>query len=290
MERNTFSSLVAAVDAVAGSRHRPAKASYRDRDIVLIHLWAALHERPISWACRRENWPPHDRGRRLASGSTLSRRLRSPSVICLLESLEARTLRPSPATHPLCFIDAKPLVIGGNGGDREAGFGRGAGTMAKGYKLHLVLESSGQTLAWEIRPMNVDERPTAISLLRRLPTHASGMIIGDSNYDAAAVYEAAAERGLQLVARPRRGARAGCGHRRQNELRLRGIGIARQQPLLLKQRSAIERHFGSLGNRPGGLGPLPNWVRGLQRVHRWVRAKLIIHAVQRQLPGRITAA
>lgn len=290
MERNTFGLLIASIDAIPESRHRPTKASYRDRDIVLVYFWAVIHDRPVCWACRRESWPFHDRSRALPSGSTVSRRLRTASVLALIHTLETTVLRPDPCTPRTSYIDAKPLTIGGNSGDRTAGFGRGAGAMAKGYKLHLLLESSGRTLAWEVLPMNMDERPTAVELISRLRRGEGGLIIGDSNYDASSVYEAAEARGYQLVAKPRGGANAGRGHRKQNPHRLRGIALARLCPALLRDRSAIERHFGSLGNRPGGLSPLPNWVRGLDRVRRWVGAKLIIDALQQRLRNRTEAA
>ncbi len=30
---------------------------YSDAWIVETYLWAVLHDRPTSWACRSENWP-----------------------------------------------------------------------------------------------------------------------------------------------------------------------------------------------------------------------------------------
>jgi hypothetical protein len=280
MERNTFALLVEAVGRTPGSRGRPPKASYTDRDIVLTYLWAVLHDRPVSWACRRGNWPFHDRTRLLPSSATMSRRLRSRSVVTMLETLEGLLLRPTPAGSDLCFIDAKPLVIGGNGADRDARFGRAAGTMAKGYKLHLLLENTGRTLAWEVHPMSVDERPTAVELLRRLPAPRRGMLLADSNYDAGYIYDAAAEQGMQLVTPPRFRNARGHGHRPPNVHRMRGLSIGKGPSSPLPERAAIERRFGNLGNQPGGLGPLPNWVRSLVRVRRWVAAKLMICAVQ----------
>ena len=290
MERNTFGLLIASVDAISESRRRPTRASYRDRDIVLVYFWAVLHDRPVCWACRRDNWPFHARPPVSPSGSTVTRRLRTASVRGLIHALEAKALRPDACAPRTSFIDAKPLTIGGNSGDRTAGFGRGAGAMAKGYKLHLLLESSGQTLAWEVLPMHKDERPTAVALISRLPRGDGGFIIGDSNYDASSVYDAAEAHGYQLVAKPRGGAQAGRGHRKQSPHRLRGIALARLCPALLRKRSAIERHFGSLGNRPGGLSPLPNWVRRIDRVRRWVGAKLILDALQRRLRMRTQPA
>lgn len=47
-----------------------------------------------------------------------------------------------------------------------------------------------------------------------------------------------------------------------------------------RERAAIERIFSALSSFAGGLGPLPNWVRALRRVTRWVTAKLVIyHAI-----------
>ncbi len=44
-----------------------------------------------------------------------------------------------------------------------------------------------------------------------------------------------------------------------------------------KRRDAIERFFGQLSAFGGGLAPLPAWVRRLERVERWITAKVIIY-------------
>ncbi len=46
---------------------------------------------------------------------------------------------------------------------------------------------------------------------------------------------------------------------------------------LLQRRKQIEQIFGALSGFGGGLSPLPNWVRKLEPVRRWVAAKLIIY-------------
>ena len=33
-------------------RTRPRGAVYTDSEIIAVALWAALHDRPISWACK----------------------------------------------------------------------------------------------------------------------------------------------------------------------------------------------------------------------------------------------
>ena len=39
-------------------------------------------------------------------------------------------------------------------------------------------------------------------------------------------------------------------------------------------------HAGNAGSFGGGLGPLPNWVRRLDRVTKWVWCKLLINAAR----------
>jgi hypothetical protein len=49
---------------------------------------------------------------------------------------------------------------------------------------------------------------------------------------------------------------------------------------LYQARGQIERLYGSAVSFAGGLGPLPAWVRGRDRVRTWVWAKLLINAVR----------
>ena len=117
-----------------------------------------------------------------------------------------------------------------------------------------------------------------------------GRLVGDSAYDSARLYELAAAKGLQLVARPRT-SRKGLGHRRQSIHRLAGLEIAcsPEGRKLLRKRFAIDRFFGTWSNTPGGLGPLPAWVRHLDRVRMWVLAKIVVFAAI-QNPKRSNAA
>jgi hypothetical protein len=96
---------------------------FSDEVIVKVYSWPVLCDRSTSWACRKRHWPIHRRKRRLPSPSTLSRRLRSPSVVALLDALERRVIAPK---EPGLFwmIDGKPLPIGGCSKDRQAGYGR----------------------------------------------------------------------------------------------------------------------------------------------------------------------
>ena len=119
MERELFVRLIGLLDALPQVRRRPPKGKYTDRDIVLVWLWAVLHDRPIDWACRRENWPWHDRKRPLPSGSTMSRRLRDPAIADLVKRL-LRSMRVVCRDGSMTLIvDGKPLTVSGNSADRD---------------------------------------------------------------------------------------------------------------------------------------------------------------------------
>lgn len=59
----------------------PRGAVYGNREVLAVVLWAALHNRPVSWACRRDAWPMQAWRGRLPDQSTMSRRRRDPRVI-----------------------------------------------------------------------------------------------------------------------------------------------------------------------------------------------------------------
>lgn len=247
--------------------------------IVLVYLWAVLHDRPVSWACREQNWPESQRHWPKPSPSTMSRRLRRPEVrailVRLLEHFNGQLGRSG-----YCWMDGKPLVIGGNSKDPDAGYGRAAGCKGKGYKLHAIWDASGALVTYQVHPINISEQKVARSMIDRL--EGGGYLIADAGYDANALYERAGERGYQLLT-PRRYRNAkGVGHHRHSIYRLRAIRMIQEDHgrALLRRRAAIERQFGCLGNFPGGLGPLPNWVRRLRRVDLWVTAKLAINSLR----------
>jgi hypothetical protein len=72
----------------------PTRFDFSDEDIVKVYYWSVIGDRPTAWACQRRNWPIHLRKRPLPSAATMSRRLRSPSVIALLGALERRVIAP----------------------------------------------------------------------------------------------------------------------------------------------------------------------------------------------------
>jgi hypothetical protein len=256
------------------NNQRPPKATYSDAEIVLTFFWAVLHDRPVYWACQKRNWPIWHRRRSLPNNSTMSRRLRTSSVKELLEWVEQELIALRPAM-PYRWIDGKPLPIGGNSQDRDAGFGRAAGGNAKGYKLHAVADSSQGIVAWTIRPMNENEKKPAKELIPQLSP--GGYLVGDNAYDSNRLYDLAGERSIQLLSPRRRNTQL--GHKRHSVYRLRAANLLQTSfgERLLHQRADIERMFGQLTNIGFGLKPLPNWVRGLHRVTQWVQAKMILY-------------
>lgn len=283
MEYQLWTAIVAVLSRL-NKTVKPNNCDFSDGDIVKVHYWSVLHDRPTRWACQTRHWPLHKRRMRLPSPPTMSRRLRSRTVRALLNAMDRCVVAPK---QPGLFwiIDGKPLPIGGCSKDRQAGFGRAAGCMAKGYKLHAILDTDGAIATWRITPMNKDERVMAARMIPIAPIQ--GYLLADSNYDSNTLHELCEQRDqLQLVTRRRYGSHHGTGHRKQTKGRLRSIQLT-ENPApafanqMLHDRNDIERRFAHLTNWGGGLVCLPPWVRTHRRVHRWVQAKLVLRALKR---------
>jgi len=284
VEGQLWSSIVAIL-AIIDKRRKRTNEDFSDADIVKVFYWSVIHDRPISWACQRCNWPLYLRRRKLPSNTTMSRRLRSASVVALLNALERRVTAPG-QPHLYQMIDGKPLMISGCSKDRQAGYGRAARCKAKGYKIHAIIAADGSIANWRIAPMNKDERVMAERLLKT--SNISGYVVADANYDSNNLHKICDTLGNRQLVTPRRyGPGRNVGHRAQSPGRLRSIALLEHpQPLfghqLVKDRSAIERHFGNATNWGGGLTHLPPWARTYRRVRRWVQAKLALTAIRRR--------
>lgn len=247
--------------------------------IVATMLWAALHDRPVSWACDPGNWSTTRlRPLQIPSEPTMSRRADSVATGIFWRQLEQHLRQSDPSL--LAFLDGKPLPIGGNSKDPDARYGRAAGGFAKGYKLHTVWAKSNLPDAWEVTPMNISEKTVAYRLIGQL--HGGGYLLADGNYDASYLYDRAFEHGYQLLAPNRTAKKPGSGGHYQSPHRLRSIELLQHEygQQLYHARPQIERDFGNATAFGGGLAPLPAWVRGLARVRTWVWAKLLINAVR----------
>ena len=278
MERELWPRLYHLVMEV-GQTLRLIDVTYQPHIIVLVWLWAALHDRPVSWACDEKNWTTTTlRPATLPDPSTLSRRLRRVDTAMLMRALVQR-VRQEADPRLAAVIDAKPLPVGGASQDPEARCGRGAGMWAKGYKFYAIWGGRPVPETYRIYSMNINEDIVGEEMIPDLD--GGGYLLGDGEYDANAVFDAAGAAGYQLLA-PREQPEAGLGHRYQSPYRLRCIELMKTSfgRGLYALRRGIERAFGNLTSFGGGLSPLPAWVRHLERVWQWVTAKLLINAMR----------
>lgn len=284
MERERFRMIKALLRAL-GCRRRRRAQRYTDGTILEVYFWAVINDRPVLWACDPAHWRPGLRRGPLPSQSLMSRRMRSPTLVRLLAKVEAMAVRPPDPPTLACVLDGKALPIPRHSADRQAGFGRGVGNRAKGYKIHALVDLQGRLVRWRLAPLNIDERVMAERLIRDMPPCA--YLLADALYDSNTLHGLAAARGIQLVAPRRYGRDTGLGRRRQHPARLRSKHLLEENFSafgleLVRQRRSIERYFANLTNFGGALTCLPPWVRGYRRVHAWVRAKLVIAHLPRR--------
>lgn len=269
--------------AAQGPDRLPPRGTYTDGEIVLTFFWAVLHDRPTSWACDSDNWPPYEQHRRLPVPSTMTRRLPTRSVRAMIDRMESSLSTHFPDTT-LHMVDGKPLPISAHSTDPDAGYGRAAGGQAKGYKIHMIYADNGNIRAWAVMPMQADERTVARDLIPQ--AHIEGHLLADANYDANHLYELAAEHRIQLLAPKRYEDAQDLGHYVHSPARISCLYLLEQEETgwarrLFERRRDIERFFGSLSSASYGLTYLPPWVRRIDRVRRWVQAKLIIYQIAR---------
>jgi hypothetical protein len=276
MERELWRRIVGALKRLP--RTRPRNAVYTAPQIIAVYLWSVLHDRPVSWACDRRNWPMQAWRRSLPDQSTMSRRLGCASTRPMLEALMDR-LQPIDRAALVLRIDGKPLPIAKHSRDHRATIGRGAGGFQKGYKLHAIYARTNRPITYRITPMNVDERVVAQQMLREHPL-GEGYLLADANYETNPLYDQAAQIGRVLVT-PRRFRDAkGLGYARIHSTHRVAMIQRMKDPSpfirrLLHTRRSIETNYAHLTNFGGGLTHLPPWVPG-RRVEPYVTAKILI--------------
>jgi hypothetical protein len=292
VEAQLFHALYRHVTCVDHARRRRPRERFGDRAVVLVYLWSVLHERPVCWACRRQNWPPAGPpwGEALPSDSTMSRRLRTLGVQQLLERVLAAAADRFPPTL-VKAVDSKPLYVGPYSKDADAKRGRvAAGQFARGYRLH-ALTHGRAVRGWRLGPMNEHDSAAAPALLlASLSGGGYGYVVADNAYDANELHALAARLGHQLVA-PAQVAKRGVRDARHNcPQRLRSLDLT-HCPLrrcaapgefgraLYDCREWAESCFGELTMM--GLHYLPAWARGPRRVALWVAAKILCYLCRR---------
>lgn len=252
------------------------KPTYSDVLIVAMYVWSVAHDRPLCWACSRENYSSCFRPRKLPSVSQFCRRIQTPRCNQVLQQVHDR-LAGSDKSASVSYLDARPLVVGSCSKDREARPGRVYGGFARGYKLHSLVTEDGRVPTWKVTSLNVSEPRVAEELVDSTRGRFSlGLVLADGNYDSSRLYDRVASAGGRLLTPLPKN--AGCGHRRQSPSRLEAAeawkGVA---GYVYRDRIAVERYFAHQSAYGGGLAPLPAWVRTLPRVRRWVGTKLILH-------------
>jgi len=287
MERELWR-IVSRAIAKIDRRLSPGRYTHSVARVARVYLWAVLNDRPVCWACCRDNWRGVRPPAALPDQSRMSRRLRQDDTQQFLSEVFAQ-LNVHDAADLVKMIDGKPLPISRHSQDPDATFGRGAGGLDNGYKFHAIYGQSGRVLAWQVHPMNVDERKAAVELIGQL--RQEGYLLADRNYDADALYVLSQAHGNQMLASRRYGTGRKIGKHSNSPQRLRGIdmleGPSEFGRSLYKQRRQIETHFANLCSFGGGLLCLPAWVRTLPRVRLYVLAKLILRAARnRQIHSR----
>lgn len=288
MEHERYRSLRNMLRTVAKQHRDNPRCTHDDATIVLILLFAALHDRAISWACVPGNWPWQLRPRNMPSQSCVSRRWRSEGVMQLLASLFQNYREHLPRSS-YKYIDATPLPVGGTSRDPQRGWGYCGGMKQPGYQLISVMNTQNVVESWCVAPLGIAERTAAHELLPFLS--AGDVLVGDKGYDQEKLYEHAASRGITLITPAvHRGGHAptfaNCPQRGEADAYLQTTGGR----WLKWQRVAHERLHAKWKRPPYGLDHLPQHVRRLHRVRLWVGLKLLIYHDELRRKQTMTAA
>jgi len=257
---------------------------YDNRQILAVIFWAVLHDRPISWACQRDNWPPQAWRRALPDQSTLSRRMRDPALCEQITFIMRHVQKAWPKGRVL-LTDGKAFTVRDQSRDPDAQTGYVTGGYAKGYKLHVVIDDAQQVSGWQVHPMNKAESIVSSEIVQQMQPSSARLLIGDASYDSNRFYAAAAHRGIRLIA-PRRKPHRQLGHgRQQHPHRLRSIVFTEQRLgwmwlHLRTLRIEVERFFSGLVSSGAGIAHLPTWVRRIHRCRLWIGAKLAFNAAR----------
>ena len=303
MDREIWAEVTGAVDRAlravpaVGRRRRPV---YSDRLVVRMLLWAAWHDRCLSWACDRAHYNTLFRPRALPSISRFGRRVKGARVRLVLQRVHDDLATRGTAAPFDCtsYVDGKALLVSPVSKDPDAGRGRAGGGFAKGYKLHAYVNEHRRVVVWCVTPLNGDEKVAAGALLGHVPPGAAAtdapstvarqapMTLGDRNYDSAPLHRQFAERG-RLLFTPLRGEQfvGPNGRARQT---VTAMGPARRAVVaawadcpalsryVMRGRNNAEGTFSVL-SLACGLDRLPGFVRRLPRVQYWVGCKLVLY-------------
>jgi hypothetical protein len=269
--------IVSVNRAIPRTGRRPV---FSDVLILRMYFWTVWHDRPLYWPCDRLHYNRLFQPRRLPGVSQFCRRVKTERFQQMLAEV-VRRLAMRGECPKLMFLDGKALPVSESTSDPEAKTGRGNGRFSRGYKLHALGADDGRIMAFSVRSLNEHELPvTHQALLKHIP--ARTIVMADGNYDSDRLYQQVYQQNAWLFT-PMKGNRTRSPRRLQQMSHARRLvhDLWGQQTQLCwaayRKRGAIERIFSALSCFAGGLGPLPNWVRRLDRVTRWTTAKVAIY-------------
>jgi len=257
---------------------------YSDAVMILIHVFAVLTNHSARWAHNKKNWPLWARRLEFPSYSQLMRRLKEPVIAELISTLSREYRSTLPVTREK-VCDGKPMVVSGFSKDPDVRSGKACGEWHKGYKMHAIMDSAGGIDAFDVTALDGGE-PTIMRELIKQVDLRQAILRGDSNYDSNPLYGDVADAGGRLIA-PRKKPGSGLGHHPQHPDRVRAIEQLEASEQATKEHEKhlirIEQGFAHLTNVPFGFWALPNFVRRLPRVKAWIRTKIMLYHVYRNL-------
>jgi Transposase DDE domain len=294
MDRESWRKVLDAVKRAARSVEPTVRCPlFGDWLIVAMYFWTCVHDRPQCWACDREHYGRLFRPRKLPSVSQFNRRVKTASVKMILQRVH-NDLAKLRLAMPVSFADGKPLLVSPVSKDPDARCGHVTGGFGKGYKLHAIVTEDKRIVVWSVTALNVHETHVARMLCGYLPPQLpNSLMLADGNYDDADFHKSVEATGSRLLVPLRGMAEHPVTLRQMGAARREHIKTTREQPdlvnYMLNWRTQIERVFSALTCYGGGLGPLPSWVRRLERVARWVGCKIAMYHARLQCQNPISA-
>ncbi len=273
--------IVSVNRAVGRIGRRPV---YSDVLILRMYFWCVWHDRPLQWVCQRSSLHRLFRPRQLPSRSQFCRRVKTTRFARLVQEVQRR-VSVIDDQQLLMFMDGKALPVSESTTDPDATTGRGNGRFSRGYKLHVLAADNGRIAAFSVRPLNEHEVPVASEHL--VPNVPPGtMVLCDGNYDSNELYDHVHAQRAWLFTPLKGKAKSGYRLRHMSQARKEVMRMWEQRPevcwRIYRPRGAVERVFSAISCLGGGLSPLPAWVRRLERVTRWVTAKVILYNARLQ--------
>jgi Transposase DDE domain len=167
MELELWSETSAAISSVEAKWKRHPRDKHSTGLIARVYHWAALHDRPVSWACKPRNWNALVRPESLPNQSTMSRRARRADFMAFLQRVGQR-MNGKTKPHCVKVIDGKALELPNHTTDPDATWSRGVSRTSVGYKLHAIYSGNPMPDAFAITTLNVCEKQMARRLIPRV--------------------------------------------------------------------------------------------------------------------------